>query len=93
MLQNQVTKNKEFLINTQDMLQAGISPTLLLPHVNPLGTVLSIDTENLCCIQIGYVFRWIDFIDHSVTLHLPTLLSVIIIFLLMWKIKLVPIVS
>ena len=41
LLQNQVTKNKEFLINTQDMLQAGISPTLLLPHVNPLGSLLS----------------------------------------------------
>ena len=39
LIQNQVTKNKEFLINTQDMLQAGISPTLLLPHVNPLGSL------------------------------------------------------
>ena len=37
LLQNQVTKNKEFFIKTQDLQQAGISPTVLFPHVNPLG--------------------------------------------------------
>ncbi|XP_076469745.1 uncharacterized protein LOC143300041 [Babylonia areolata] len=36
LLQNQVTRNKDLYINLQDVQQAGVSPLLLFPHVNPL---------------------------------------------------------
>ncbi|KAL8609358.1 hypothetical protein ACOMHN_008152 [Nucella lapillus] len=36
LLQNEVTRNKDLYVNLQDLLQAGISPSLLFPQVNPL---------------------------------------------------------
>jgi hypothetical protein len=37
LLQSKVTKNKDFIVNSNDLVKAGLSPCLLYPPVNPLG--------------------------------------------------------